>query len=172
MRCLKDRPPAADLFGVKGRAWLNDQQLPACERETVDAGLRQVDFLDTEIAQVDQLIAADALGWPEVKRLMSVPGVNVIVAATFMAARARPRPSPLRRARLFLVEDLPRVLDGRERIHHGVVELAVTALDLPDIDVLDDVAGFGIDRDAAVSTTVGVFVSLMTEAAAMASGVR
>ena len=86
MRCLKDRPPAADLFGVKGRAWLNDQQLPACERETVDAGLRQVDFLDTELAQVDQLIAADALGWPEVKRLMSVPGVNVIVAATFMAA--------------------------------------------------------------------------------------
>src|SRR3954451_3285053 len=86
MRGLKDRPPAADLFGVKGRAWLAEQQLAVCERETVDAGLRQVDFLDTEIAAVDQLIAADALGWPEVKRLMTVPGVNVIVAATFMAA--------------------------------------------------------------------------------------
>ena len=86
MRCLKDRPPVADLFGVKGRAWLNEQQLAVCERETVDAGLRQVDFLDTEIAAVDQLVAADALGWPEVKRLMTVPGVNVIVAATFMAA--------------------------------------------------------------------------------------
>jgi len=86
MRCLKDRPPASDLFGVKGRQWLAEQQLAVCERETVDAGLRQVDFLDTEIAAVDQLIAADALGWPEVKRLMTVPGVNVIVAATFMAA--------------------------------------------------------------------------------------
>src|SRR4051812_15909966 len=86
MRCLKDRPPAADLFGVKGRRWLADQQLALCERETVDAGLRQVDFLDTEIAQVERLIAVDALGWPEVKRLMTVPGVNVIVAATFMAA--------------------------------------------------------------------------------------
>ena len=86
MRGLKDRPPAADLFGIKGRAWLAEQQLALCERETVDAGLRQVDFLDTEIAQVDQLIAADALGWPEIKRLMTVPGVNVIVAATFMAA--------------------------------------------------------------------------------------
>ena len=86
MRCLKDRPPAADLFGVKGRAWLAEQQLAVCERETVDAALRQVDFLDIEIAAVDQLIAADALGWPEVKRLMTVPGVNVIVAATFMAA--------------------------------------------------------------------------------------
>src|SRR5215204_4110541 len=54
--------------------------------ETVDAGLRQVDFLDAEIAAVDQLIATDALSWPEVKRLMTVPRVNVIVAATFMAA--------------------------------------------------------------------------------------
>src|SRR3954469_2846356 len=86
MRGLKDRPPASDLFGVKGRAWLAEQQLALCERETVDAGLRQVDFLDTEITAVDQLIAADALGWPEVKRLMTVPGVNVTVAATFMAA--------------------------------------------------------------------------------------
>jgi transposase len=86
MRCLKDRPPASDLFGNKGRRWLAEQQLALCERETVESALRQVDFLDTELAAVDQLIAADALGWPEVKRLMTVPGVNVIVAATFMAA--------------------------------------------------------------------------------------
>jgi transposase len=86
MRCLKDRPPAADLFGIKGRTWLADGQLAIYERETVESGLRQVDFLDGEIAQVDQLIAADALSWPEVKRLMTVPGVNVTVAATFMAA--------------------------------------------------------------------------------------
>jgi transposase len=86
MRCLKDRPPAADLFGVKGRAWLADQQLPVVERETVASAVRQVEFLDSEIAEVERLIAAEALGWPEVKRLMTVPGVNVIVAATFMAA--------------------------------------------------------------------------------------
>src|SRR5205814_2916687 len=58
LRCLKDRPPASDLFGLKGRRWLAAQQLPVCERETVDAGLRQVDFLDSEIAAVEQLIAA------------------------------------------------------------------------------------------------------------------
>ena len=48
--------------------------------------MRQVELLDREIEQVDRLIAAEALSWPQVKRLMSVPGVNVIVAATFMAA--------------------------------------------------------------------------------------
>ena len=74
MRCLKDCPPASDLFGVKGRAWLAEQQLPVCERETVDSAVRQVGFLDSEIAQVDRLIAAEALSWPQVKRLMTVPG--------------------------------------------------------------------------------------------------
>jgi transposase len=72
MRCLKDRPPASDLFGVRGRRWLAGQQLPVCERETVDSAMRQVAFLDSEIGEVEKLIAAEALGWPEVKRLMTV----------------------------------------------------------------------------------------------------
>ena len=54
MRCLKDRPPASDLFGVKGRAWLAEQQLALTERETVDSAMRQVEFLDSEIAQVER----------------------------------------------------------------------------------------------------------------------
>jgi len=86
MRRLKGRPPASDLFGVKGRKWLAEQILAVEERETVDAGLRQIAFLDSEIAEVKRLIALDALAWPDVKRLMTVPGVNVIVAATFLAA--------------------------------------------------------------------------------------
>jgi transposase len=85
-RCLKGKPPVSDLFGANGLRWLSEQELPLAEQESVDVALRQVEFLDSEIAQVEQLIAADALSWPEVKRLMTVPGVNVIVAATFMAA--------------------------------------------------------------------------------------
>ena len=86
MRCLVGRPPFADLFGVKGRRWLAELELPVEERETVDAGMRQVEFLDTEIAAVERLIARDALASEEIKRLMTVPGVNVIVAASFVAA--------------------------------------------------------------------------------------
>jgi transposase len=97
MRCLKDRPPASDLFGVKGRRWLAEQRLPVCERETVESAVRQVDFLDSEIGEVERRIAAEALSWPEVKRLMTVPGVNVIVAATFMATVGDIRRFPERR---------------------------------------------------------------------------
>jgi transposase len=120
MRCLKDRPPASDLFGVKGRAWLAEQQLALCERETVDAGLRQVDFLNAEIAAVDQLIATEALSWPEVKRLMTVPGVNVTVAATFIAAIGDIRRFPDRRKLTAYLGLDPRVRQsGNAPANHG-----------------------------------------------------
>jgi hypothetical protein len=55
MRCLKDRPPASDLFGVKGRRWLAEQQLAVTELETVDSAMRQVAFLDAEVAEVAEV---------------------------------------------------------------------------------------------------------------------
>jgi transposase len=86
MRCLKGRPPASDLCGVKGRDGLRSLELPLVEDETVQAGLRHIEFLDAEIEQVERLIATEALGSPQIKRLMTVPGVNVIGAAIFLAA--------------------------------------------------------------------------------------
>jgi transposase len=86
MRCLVGRAPFADLFGNKGRAWLAGLELPFEERESVDSALRQIEFLDSEIAAVERLIASEALDSAEIRRLMTVPGVNVICAATFMAA--------------------------------------------------------------------------------------
>jgi hypothetical protein len=83
---LQGRPPCSDLFGVKGRAWLAGLELPLEERETVDAGIRHVEFLDSEIAAVERLIARQALSWPEIRRLMTVPGVNLVCAASFIAA--------------------------------------------------------------------------------------
>src|SRR5918994_2025212 len=85
-RRLQGKPPCSDLFGVKGRKWLAALELPVEERESVDAGIRHVEFLDTEIAAVERLIAQQALNWPEIRRLMTVPGVNLICAATFIAA--------------------------------------------------------------------------------------
>src|SRR5215212_8274945 len=75
-RNLEGRPPMSDVFGARGRAWLQALTLPADERETVAGCLRQVDFLDREI---------EALERAEIRRLMSVPGVNLVSAATFWA---------------------------------------------------------------------------------------
>jgi transposase len=86
MRRLKGKPPVSDLFGVKGRKWLRELELPVEEAETLEGALRHVEFLDQEIAAVERLIARDALRSAETRRLMTVPGVNVICAATFLAA--------------------------------------------------------------------------------------
>jgi len=89
-RRLQGKPPCSDLFGVKGRQWLAGLELPPEERESVDAGVRHVEFLDWEIAEVERLIAKQALAWPEIRRLMSVPGVNLVCAASFIAAVGSP----------------------------------------------------------------------------------
>jgi transposase len=86
VRRLVGRPPVSDLFGVKGREWLRGLELPVEEAETVAACMRHVEFLDAEITAVERQIARQALNSPEVRRLMTVPGVNVICAATFVAA--------------------------------------------------------------------------------------
>jgi transposase len=86
MRRLQGKPPCSDLFGVRGCKWLRQLSLPPEEAETVQAALRHIAFLDREIEQVERMVAKQLLSWPEAKRLMTVPGVNLIAAATFLAA--------------------------------------------------------------------------------------
>jgi transposase len=43
-RNLIPRCPAADLFGIKGRCWLANQNLPPDEEFAIEALLRQLDF--------------------------------------------------------------------------------------------------------------------------------
>jgi transposase len=87
-RNLLGRPPVSDLFGRKGRAWLAEQAagLPLDERLSVDAGVRQVDFLAGEIEQLDRILGADALSDPDALRLMTLPGVSVVTAIALLAA--------------------------------------------------------------------------------------
>ena len=84
-RNLRGKPPMSDVFGVRGREWLEALALPADERETVAGCLRQVDFLDREVGVVERELAKAALASAEIRRLMTVPGVNLVSAATFVA---------------------------------------------------------------------------------------
>jgi transposase len=85
-RNLVPRCPAADLFGIKGRAWLAAQQLPPDERAAADALLRQLDFHAQELALIDADLGQVALARPEVLRLMTIPGVDATVALSIVAA--------------------------------------------------------------------------------------
>jgi transposase len=78
--------PHADLFSGVGRRWLAAQTLPADERRSVEALLRQLDFHGDEVAEVERDIAIEAIDDPVVARLMTVPGIDVCVAMSIIAA--------------------------------------------------------------------------------------
>jgi transposase len=68
-RNLCEGPPVTDAFGKAGREWFAQLELPVDERLTLDGCLRQVDFLDGEVAALDRDIAKATLAWPEIRRL-------------------------------------------------------------------------------------------------------
>jgi transposase len=96
VRLLVGKPPMSDLFGVKGREWLRSLELPVEEAETIEGCMRHVEFLDAEIVDLERQIAREALVSLEIRRLMTVPGVNVICAAEFTAAIGNIRRFPPR----------------------------------------------------------------------------
>jgi transposase len=84
-RNLVGAPSATDLFGAAGRRWLTQLVLPADERETLDSCLRTIGFLDAEIGRFERAVARYALRSPEIRRLVTIPGVGLLSAATFIA---------------------------------------------------------------------------------------
>lgn len=86
---LVPRCPHADLFGGKGRAWLRAQYLPDDEREAVDRHANEYDRLTEAQKGVERDIARTALADDNVKRLMTIPGIDMIVAVGLMAAVGR-----------------------------------------------------------------------------------
>ncbi len=85
-RNLAPTCPHSDLFGKIGRRWLAEQTLPVDERRSVDALVRQLDFHGDELADVERDIAVEAIDDPVVARLMTVPGIDVTVAVSVIAA--------------------------------------------------------------------------------------
>jgi transposase len=85
-RNLIPRCPAADPFGNKGRAWLAAQELPHDEHQAVGALLRQLDFHGQELRIVDAELGRVALEREEVRRLLTIPGVDATVALAIVAA--------------------------------------------------------------------------------------
>jgi transposase len=85
-RNLIERCPFADLFGVKGRCWLANQALADDEKFAVEALMRQLDFHGQELRIIDAALGRIALERPEVRRLMTIPGIDATVALGLVAA--------------------------------------------------------------------------------------
>jgi transposase len=78
--------PAADLCGAKGRAWLTKQVLPEDERLAVERHLREFDRLGEDLTVIERDLARSALADDTIARLMTIPGIDMIVALAVRAA--------------------------------------------------------------------------------------
>jgi transposase len=83
---LVPRCPHADLFGGVGRRWLARQPLPADESQAIERHVRELDRLADDLQSLDREIAQEVLDDGAVRRLMTITGVNLIVAAGLIAA--------------------------------------------------------------------------------------
>src|SRR5215475_6562594 len=78
--------PHADLFGRLGRIWLAQQVMPDDECAAIERHLRELDRLSEDLGVLDTQIAQAGSADPAVKRLLTITGVNLIVAAGLVAA--------------------------------------------------------------------------------------
>jgi len=74
------------LFNSDGLAWLKGVELDAQGRMLVDSDLRQLAFLDGEIAVLDKELVQRGYASDAVKLLMTLPGVDVGTVQALLAA--------------------------------------------------------------------------------------
>jgi transposase len=78
--------PHADLFSRVGRAWLERQPVPDDERFAIARHVRELDRMGEDLAALDREIAGEALDDTSVARLITITGVNLVVATGLVAA--------------------------------------------------------------------------------------
>jgi transposase len=78
--------PGVDLFSKHGLAWLKTLELDEVGSKLRHSELRLLESIQAEIAGFDQVLAEAGHADARVKLLMTLPGVNVTVAQTVLAA--------------------------------------------------------------------------------------
>ena len=117
-------PPVNDLFGSKGRKWLTEVELDGEGRFFVDSDVQLLAALEAEIAAMDQVLAQKGYADGRVKLLMTLPGVNVLVAQALLAALgdvSRFRDGAHAASYLGLV---PSTKQSADRCYHGPITKA------------------------------------------------
>lgn len=79
------KKPVSDVFGKRGRAWLEQVALSEAGRESVDTYLQLIDELDGIIAQRQRGLQQQAAGDDRARWLSSIPGIGAYLAMVIVA---------------------------------------------------------------------------------------
>jgi transposase len=78
-------PELTTLFGPAGRHWLADLRMPAWVRGRLEAGLRLIDAITVEVTHADADLRLGFAGDDRTRRLLPIPGIGLVTAATVVA---------------------------------------------------------------------------------------
>lgn len=79
-------PYKGHLFGKAGRKWLDGLPLPDEERAMLGRLVTELERASAQLAALDKVLAQQALDDPRARRLMTIPGISSVVAATVLAS--------------------------------------------------------------------------------------
>jgi transposase len=77
--------PVKNLFCKAGRAWLKTLRLDPQGQAMLESDLRLLSAVEEEIAQQDIVLVQHGYADPQVKLLLTLPGVDLVVAQTLLA---------------------------------------------------------------------------------------
>lgn len=78
--------PVSDLFGVRGRQFLQElTELPEAEKIVLTSNLKVLEALEAEIAAIEKELNLRAVALPGVEILLGIPGIDVLAALTILA---------------------------------------------------------------------------------------
>ena len=126
-RNLIAAPPAGDLFGVRGRRWLNGVALPADQRLQLDSSLRLLDATRADRDQLDSTLSREAHGEPRMALLLSVPGLDLATAMTLLAAIGDVARFDNPKKLVGYLGLCPRVYQSADHTYHGRITKAGSA---------------------------------------------
>lgn len=78
--------PHKIVWSKSGIVWLKSLELPAHERVVLDSQLRQLAIAEQEVRTLDEHLVAIARQEPRAQLLMTMPGINYVVALGLLAA--------------------------------------------------------------------------------------
>lgn len=81
-------PPATGLFSTSGLAWLKNLELDPLGRALVESDLRLLTSLDQEFDVIDNMIIQECYEDPDIKLLMTMPGIDYTTAHALKATIA------------------------------------------------------------------------------------
>jgi transposase len=119
--------PIDELFGATGRAWLQSlsaEQLGEQGRLILDADLRLHDAIEREIETLEEELARRGYHDARVKLLMTLPGVDVMVAETLVAALGDVSRFPTADHAASYVGLTPSTRQSADRCYHGPITKA------------------------------------------------